>query len=842
MRTDPSRSGQSRPGSPRPDQILLGPTEPALASPEPPSRERPRHGRARSHRPAAGAGSSRPGRAPSAALALAGAVLVGCAGGRDDDQRLTRGSFDYPATRTVDATESFHGVDVEDPYRWLEGDVRSDAEVAAWVRAQDAVARRYLARIDARDAIAERLEELWNYPKRSAPQRHGDWLYAWHNSGLEAQSRLVRARTAGELFEDAYAELEDFTNGNDDNATVGVDDGGRDDATTTLETVLDPNTLSEDGTVAYARGAYSDDGRWLAYGRAASGSDWTEWYVIDLETLEHTDDHLTGIKYGGVSWAKDGSGFYYARYDVPEDDKFTAQVTDQRVYFHRLGTPQSEDLFIHARPDEPQWSFSPLVTDDGRWLVLHVWSAGTDNQVHVFDLENATAEPKQLVDRFTASYWCVGVAPTGDLLFMTDQDAPNGRVLAVDPAEESPTWTEVVPEREWRLESVDEVGGRLAAAYLANASTQVVLYRFMGRLPEEVDVALVGATGAVPEADELELGSCEEAAVVDLPGIGTAEGFEGASDATDLFFSFASFATPPEVLRLDLETGTTTQVAPSALDLDASRYAVDQVWYESADGTRVPMFLCRRADLGPAADGPGEHPTLLYGYGGFDVSLTPYFSVTRLVWMEMGGVFAMPNLRGGGEFGEAWHRAGTRTNKQNVFDDFIAAGEWLVDNGWTRPDRLAIQGGSNGGLLVGACLIQRPDLFGACLPAVGVMDMLRFHQFTAGRYWVDDYGSVTDPDEFAALFAYSPYHNLEDGVAYPATLITTADTDDRVVPAHSFKFAARMQAAQGGDEPVLLRVESSAGHGAGKPTKKRIEEAADLWAFLVSELEFEPWE
>ncbi|WP_419186009.1 prolyl oligopeptidase family serine peptidase [Rohdeia mirabilis] len=831
----------------------------------------------RTHRTPQVAAPAHAARSPLALGAqILGALALLAACGSTDGARQRA---EYPATRTQDLTEVFHGTEVVDPYRWLEGDVRTDPEVAAWVRAQDQVARRSLARIDERDAIAERLEELWDYPKVNAPARHGEHWYSWVNSGLEAQSRLVRASLPEFLLDwEANLEMTDFTD-SDGRDEIGFDVSP--DEPTLVELVLDPNLLSEDGTVAYSGGAFSHDGRYLAYGTSASGSDWKDWQVLDLETLAPTGDVLTGIKWGGVSWMPDDSGFFYARYDVPEEDKFTARVTDQRVWFHRVGTPQSDDLLIHERPDQPEWSFSPRVSDDGRWLVLHIWMAGNDNQVHVFDLENASATPLALVDQFTADYSYVGTAPTGELLLRTDQDAPNGRVLAVDPRTEPPTWMEVVPEREWRLEGIDEVGGRLVAEYLADASSRVVLYDFVTS-QEEVETSDEvadapnasedAATAAATDADRsavaasadatsegaaiggdatdsapttalgpLVLEACVEGPTVELPGIGSVGGLTGDTDATEVFFAFSSFATPGQIHRLDLATGTTElahQDGPKGLD--PSDYTVTQVWYESKDGTRVPMFLCHRAGLEPATDGPGEHPTLLYGYGGFDVSLTPGFSVSRLVWMEMGGVFAMPNLRGGGEFGEAWHSAGTRTRKQNVFDDFIAAGEWLVANGWTRPDRLAIQGGSNGGLLVGACLIQRPDLFGACLPAVGVMDMLRFHLFTAGRYWVDDYGSVDVPEEFQALLAYSPYHNLEDGAQYPATLITTADTDDRVVPGHSFKFAARMQAAQGGPAPVLLRVESSAGHGAGKPTAKRIAEAADLWAFLVRELDFEP--
>jgi len=704
-------------------------------------------------------------------LAAAALCVAACAGtGRS-------GSGAAP-TRTVEQVDVLHGVAVADPYRWLEADVRADSEVAAWVRAQDQRARRHLGRIEARDRLHERLAAAWDFERRSAPERHGGHLYSWLQSGLEPQARLVRR------------------------------EGTRD------VTVLDPNTFSEDGTVAFAAGAFSRDGAHLAYGLSSAGSDWSTWHVLDLATLAPLPDVLEGLNWGGVAWLPDGSGFFYTRYEVPADGRFVAVTTDPKVCFHALGTPQSQDIVVHARPDRPTLTFEPLVSDDGRWLVLVAWESGSHNLVHVFDLENASAEPLRLVDAFVASYTYVGNTPDGALVFTTNHEAPNGRVVAVDPRVDPPVWRELLPERAARLEGADEVGGQLLVRYLVDAASAVERFAFDG-----ADGAALRSLGQVA-----------------LPGPGTAAGFEGHSDATETWFQFESFTVPPSSYRLDLATGAVEVDAAPDLDVRPQDYVVEQVEVASKDGTLVPMYVCRRRDV----ELDGERPTLLYGYGGFDIALTPEFSIARLVWLDLGGVYAQPSLRGGGEFGAAWHRAGTRTRKQNVFDDFIASAEWLVASGYTTPQRLAIQGGSNGGLLVGACLVQRPDLFGACLPAVGVLDMLRFHLFTAGRFWVDDYGSVDDPTEFAALRAYSPYHNVVDGVAYPATLITTADTDDRVVPAHSFKFAARLQAAQGGDAPILLRVESAAGHGAGKPTAKRIAEAADVFAFLVEQLDFEP--
>ncbi len=674
-------------------------------------------------------------------------------------------------TLKAGATDTFFGTEVADPFRWLEDDVRESAAVADWVEAQNAVTFAYLEALPRRDAIAARLTEMWSYRRFGTPAKHGDHYYRWENDGLQPQSVMYRS----------------------------------DEPLGQPSVVIDPNTWSEEGTSAYAGGEFSKDGRLLAYGISDAGSDWSTWRVLDLASMTHVGGELEWIKFSGAAWLPDGSGFFYARYDAPaEGDAFQAANLNQQIFLHRTGTEQSEDRLIYARPDHPTWSFAPILTEDGRWMVVHVWESGTPNLVHVLDLQDIGSDAIELVAEFTDSYSCLGGEGTR-LWFETNADAPRGSVVTVDIAEDrTATWTTVVPEGADTLQSARLVGNRIVAQYMSDASTRVRLFE--------------------PDGSNL--------TEVALPGIGTADGFGGKLDSTETFFSFQSFATPPGIYRYDFESGATELLGEPELPFDAGKYTVSQVFYESEDGTSVPMFLAHAGDL----DLDRPHPTLLYGYGGFNISLTPSFSVARLAWMEMGGVFAMPNLRGGGEYGEDWHKAGTKLSKQNVFDDFISAAEYLIAEGWTTPGQLGIQGGSNGGLLVGACMIQRPDLFGACLPAVGVMDMLRFHLFTAGRYWVYDYGDVNIEGEFRALYAYSPYHNLEDGVCYPPTMVTTADTDDRVVPGHSFKFAARLQEAQGCDNPTLIRIETSAGHGAGKPITKTIEETADAWAFLAQHL------
>ncbi|MBN2218132.1 MAG: S9 family peptidase [Pirellulales bacterium] len=678
--------------------------------------------------------------------------------------------FVYPKTRRGDVVDTYHGVRVPDPYRWLEQDIRESKEVADWVAAQNQLTTEFLASIPERDAIRRRLAMLWNYPKYSAPVKVAGRYYYLKNDGLQNQNVLY-------VMDSLEAEP---------------------------RALIDPNHWSADGTVALAGIAPSDEGKYLAYGRAEAGSDWTTWRVMDVATGETLPDEVRWTKFGKPSWTADGRGFFYGRYDEPKPGETFQQLNlNHKLFYHRIGASQADDVLVYQRPDHPDWSFIPAVTEDGRYLVVTV-HRGTDQKYRILvrDLEEPYAMPVELVGDFDNEYTLVG--NDGSVLFFkTDLDAPRGRVVAIDLRQpEREQWLTILPEDQATLADVNLVGNLFVAQYLLDVKSQVRVFTTDGRFVREVK----------------------------LPAIGATSGFAGRRTDNETFYSFSSFTVPPTVYRYDLITGTSVLFRRAEVKFNPDDYAVEQVFYRSKDGTRVPMFLAYRK--GVKLD--GTNPTLLYGYGGFGVSMQPEFRVSRLLWMEMGGVFAVANLRGGGEYGEAWHEAGKKLKKQNVFDDFIAAAEWLVDKKYTKPSRLAVLGGSNGGLLVGAVMTQRPDLFGACLPAVGVMDMLRFQKFTAGRYWVDDYGSSDDPREFEALLAYSPYHNVTQGTKYPPTLAATADTDDRVVPGHSFKFMAALQAAQADDAaPVLLRIESRAGHGGATPTSKQIELTADLYAFLV---------
>ncbi|MGH8221986.1 MAG: prolyl oligopeptidase family serine peptidase, partial [Woeseiaceae bacterium] len=568
--------------------------------------------------------------------------------------------------------------------------------------------------------------------------------------------------------------------------------------------LVDPNGWSEDGTIALASYHPSPDGRYFAYLVQDGGSDWRTARIMDLASGEVLPEALEWLKFTGLSWTRDGSGFYYSRYPATdEEEKFQSLNTNHAVYFHRIGDAQQDDRLVYTRPEHPEWGYAAKVTDDGRYLVITVW-LGTDDRYQIVyqDLDAAGAEPVMLVEGFDHDYTLAGSVGS-ELFFRSNNGAPRGRLLAID-LRSSDEFREVIPEAPDVLAQAAVIGGRVIAEYMQDAWSLVRVYDLQGKL----------------------LGS------VDLPGIGSASGFVGKADDPETFFLYESFNTPPVIKRLDVVTGGITVFRQAKINFDPDEYTVEQVFFHSKDDTRVPMFIAHRKDVVP----DGKRPTMLYGYGGFNISETPEFSITKLAWMEMGGIYALANLRGGGEYGEEWHKAGTKLNKQNVFDDFIAAAEHLVAGNYTNPSKLAIFGGSNGGLLVGAVVNQRPDLFAAAIPAVGVMDMLRFHRFTAGRFWVDDYGSADDPEEFRALYAYSPYHNIRPGTEYPAVLVTTADTDDRVVPGHSFKYAAAIQAAQAGDQPVLIRIETRAGHGAGVPTEKIIRDYADRWAFLVENL------
>jgi len=701
---------------------------------------------------------------------LALVIFAGCASGRQDAKARSGRRLEYPVTPKTNQVDVYHGVTVPDPYRWLE-DENSPA-TAAWVEAQNRVTFAYLGSIPERPIIRARLQRLWNYEKFTPPRREGNRYFFSYNNGLQNQYVLCVGEAIGRPH----------------------------------RVLLDPNTLSPDGTVALTGYAVSDDGRLLAYGLASAGSDWQEWHVRDVDSGRDLDDRVRWVKFSGASWTKDGRGFFYSRYDEPsETEKLTKVNYYQKLYYHRVGTPQSEDKLIYHRPDQKEWGFHGSVTDDGRYLIITV-TQGTDRKTRVFYLDLTTENSKvvELLNDFDAAYNFID--NDGPVFwFHTDLEASRGRIIAIDTRHpERANWREIIPQAPETIESVNIVGNRFIVTYLKDAHTQVKQFHLDGRFDREIE----------------------------LPGIGTASGFGGKRSDTETFFAFSSFTVPGRIYRYDLASNTISIWREAKVAFNPDDFETSQFFCTSKDGTKVPVFVTHRKGL--KLD--GRRPTLLYGYGGFNISITPSFSVANLTWMEMGGVYAVANLRGGGEYGEDWHQAGTKLQKQNVFDDFIAAAEWLIKNRYTQPKRLAIMGGSNGGLLVGACMTQRPDLFGACLPAVGVMDMLRFHKFTIGWAWTSDYGSPDNPEEFRALYAYSPYHNLKPGTRYPATLITTADHDDRVVPAHSFKFAARLQECHRGGAPVLIRIETKAGHGAGKPTTKLIDEAADKLSFLVKTL------
>ncbi len=680
----------------------------------------------------------------------------------------------YPKARQVNTVDDYHGVKIADPYRWLEDP--ESPETRSWVEAENKVTFAFLESIPARGRLRRRLTQLWDYEKFGVPFQEGGRYFYSRNSGLQNQGVLYWS------------------------ATLDADP----------KVLLDPNTLTKDGTVALAGLVPSHDGQKLAYGLAAAGSDWQEWKVRDVATGKDTDDHLRWIKFSTASWTKDGQGFYYGRFPEPKaGENLKGANYHQKLYYHRLGTPQTADTLVYERPDHKEWQFHGTVTDDGQYLIITV-SKGTDDKYRILyqDLRAEGAKPVELIDNFKSEYTFID--NDGPVFwFKTDRDAPRGKVIAIDTREPaSKHWRTLIPQTAETLVGVSAVGDRFLATYLKDAHTQVKVFNLDGGFEREVE----------------------------FPGLGTASGFGGKRSDHETFYSFTSYTMPSAIYRYDVATGKSTIFRQPKVDFDPTAYETRQVFYTSKDGTKIPMFLSFKKGLKQ----DGNNPTYLYGYGGFNIALTPAFSPASLVWMELGGLVAIPNLRGGGEYGEDWHQAGTKLKKQNVFDDFIAAAEWLIAEKYTSTPKLAIAGGSNGGLLVGACMTQRPDLFAAALPAVGVLDMLRFQKFTIGWAWIDDYGSADDPALFPALRAYSPLHNLKPGTHYPATLITTADHDDRVVPAHSFKFAAALQAAQGGDAPVLIRIETKAGHGAGKPTSKLIDEAADKWAFLVKILGVKP--
>jgi prolyl oligopeptidase len=679
----------------------------------------------------------------------------------------------YPKTKRVDVVDEYHGVQVPDPYRWLEDENARDTK--AWVKAQNKVTFGWLEDIPERERILERLTRLYNFEKYKLPRKKGGRYFYEKNDGLQDQYVLCTVKS-----------LESEP-----------------------RVLLDPNKLSKDGTIALLDYEASEDASLLAYSISTAGSDWREIKVRDVRTGKDQEDQLKWVKFSGISWTHDNKGFFYSRYDEPEsEEELTSLNYYHKLYYHRIGTPQSADELIYENPEEKEWGIKGLVTDDGRYLIIPIQKGSErKNLIYYKDLEDPSGKIVNLIDEFDAEY--AFVDNDGPVFwFRTDHNAPKGRVIAIDTnAPERENWNEIIRQSGGTLQNVDVIGDKFICRYLLNVQTGIKIHDLTGRFEQRLR----------------------------LPDNGTAEGFEGRKTDNETFYVFRSFACPPTIYRYDTTAGVSTIFREPKVDFDPHRFRVYRNSCESKDGTRIPMFLAHLEDVRR----DGTNPTLLYGYGGFNVAITPFFSVTNLVWMEMGGVYAVANIRGGGEYGKDWHEAGMKEKRQNVFDDFIAAAERLIETNYTSAPKLAIHGESNGGLLVGACMTQRPDLYGACIPEVGVLDMLRFHKFTIGWAWASDYGTSDDPALFNVLHAYSPLHNIKAGTAYPATFIMTSDHDDRVVPAHSFKFAAALQEAQSGPAPILIRIEERAGHGAGTPTSKRLEASADRLAFLARVLKMD---
>jgi prolyl oligopeptidase len=681
--------------------------------------------------------------------------------------------FPYPKTRRTDLEEELHQTRVADPYRWME-DLDSE-ETRKWIERQNELTFDFLGSVPERDSIRERLRQLWNYERFSPPRKRAGRYFYFHNDGLQDQSILY------------------WMEGLEGEPKI----------------LIDPNELSDDGTIALTTIAVSDNGRLVAYGLSSAGSDWVEIRVREVDTCKDLDDHLKWAKFTNLAWSRDGKGFFYSGYDEPKANlEYKEAHYFHKLRYHKLGTPQDEDEITYERGDRKELLFFAEVTEDGRYLVITAQS-GTQRENALFckDLDDPEGEVEELFADFDAEYSFVG--NEGDTFYAkTDLDAPLGRCISFDSKGKNRSLRTVVPEGSDQLEHVGLLGGRLLTIHLHDAKSRLSAYTAEGELIGDIPLPEIGSVGAAT----------------------------GRHDDPECFFYFTSFTNPGTIFRMSMDILEYDVFKKPQIDFDPNDFSTEQVFYESKDGTRVPMFLCHRKDLKKT----GDQPVLLSGYGGFGSSTRPFFSVPNTVWMEMGGILARPNLRGGSEYGTEWHDQGKLLNKQNVFDDFISAAEWLIEKGYTNKGKLAIAGASNGGLLVGACMTQRPDLFGACLPDVGVMDMLRFHKFTIGWAWTSDYGSPEDREHFEALLSYSPYHNVREGTSYPPTLVTTADHDDRVFPAHSFKFTAALQHAHRGNAPVLIRVEKRAGHGALTPVSKRIDTAADKWAFLIKELGMQP--
>ena len=693
-------------------------------------------------------------------LPVAGMVMA--ANGQTAQPQLT-----YPETAKTDVVDTYFGTSVPDPYRWLEND--TSAQTAAWVAAQNKVTGEYLSKIPFRSALLRRLTAVADYEKIGAPaKKHGKY-YFYKNDGLQNQSVLyVQDNLDGEA-----------------------------------RVMLDPNMLSADGTVALTGTSFSHDGKYMAYTISRSGSDWTEIYVIDTESGQTLDDHIVWAKFTGAAWC--GDGFYYSAYDAPEAGKEYSNVNENhKIYYHKIGTPQSADRLVYENKAYPKRFYSASVSDDETLLFVYESGDGAGNALYVKDLTKPDAPLTAMATDMRYQYYPVETID-GKTYIFTNYGAPKGRIMAATIAKPAlKDWTEVVAEGQSVLSGVQVIGGKLLLTYDKDVANHAYVYSLDGKMEHEVK----------------------------LPGLGSV-GFSGDKDDRECFFTFTSFTIPGAVYRYDIGQNTYSLLRAPKVGFDADAFVTEQVFYPSKDGTRIPMFLTYKKGL----KRDGRNPVYLYGYGGFNISLNPGFSSSRIPFLESGGIYAQANLRGGGEYGEEWHQAGTKMRKQNVFDDFIAAAEWLIKNGYTGKDKIAIVGGSNGGLLVGACITQRPDLFRVAIPQVGVMDMLRYHKFTIGWNWAGDYGTSEDSKEmFEYLKAYSPLHNLKPGTRYPATLVTTADHDDRVVPAHSFKFAATLQECNDGTNPTLIRIDSKAGHGAGKPMSKVLEEQADIYSFIMYNL------
>ena len=677
----------------------------------------------------------------------------------------------YPVTKKVDQVDEYFGTPVADPYRWLEDD--NSEETAEWVIAENAVTDAYLSEIPFREKIIDRLTELWNYPRYRTPEKKGEYYYFRKNDGLQDQDVLY---------------------------VMKGEDGEP-------EVLLDPNTLSEDGTVALSSWNLSKDGKYLGYLIARAGSDWQEIHVMDIDKRETLSDHIQWVKFSGVSWK--GDGFFYSSYDPPEEGEELSDVNEyHKVYYHKLGSKQDEDILIYEDPDFPRRNFYVGTTEDEKFLYMNEVESTSGNALWIKDLSKKRSEFIKLAEGFEYDYEVIGNIDN-ELLIETNEGAPKGMVYMVNIADLSAGRVTIIPEKEEVLESAAILGGRLITTYMKDASSRVYINTLTG----------------------------EQIAELELPGIGTIAGSSGKADDHIAFYTFTSFTFPATVFKLDIRENKSDVFFKSGLDFDADKYETKQLFYTSKDGTKIPMFIVHKKGI----ELNGDNPTVLYGYGGFNISITPSFRTSNLVLLENGGIYAVANIRGGGEYGEEWHDAGTLMQKQNVFDDFIAAGEFLIAEGYTSKDKLAIIGGSNGGLLVGACMLQRPELFRVALSHVGVLDMLRYHKFTIGWAWATVYGTSEDDSAmFNYLLGYSPLHNIKSGVDYPATMVFTADHDDRVVPAHSFKFIATLQEKNTGPNPVLIRIESKAGHGAGTPVSKVIEQVADQWAFMFYNMDVTP--